>query len=89
MFETECFSNLFLEVSQIQLEQLEFKLEKNEIQKPTGKVRILFIFYFLFVLTFVDYHDHFFLAKQMGFDHPVTQVRIHKYPCHRRQNIQR
>ena len=46
-------------------------------------------FYFQFVLTFVDYHDHFFLAKRMGFDHPVTQVRIHKYPCHRRQNIQR
>ena len=44
IFETECFFNLFLEVFQLQLEQLEFKLEKNEIQKQTEKVSTLSIF---------------------------------------------
>ena len=37
---TECFFNLFLEVSHTKLEQLEFKFEKNVgIQKQAGKVR--------------------------------------------------
>ena len=53
--ETECFFNLFLKVSQLQLEQLEFKLEKNEIQKPTEKVRTLFIFKLQFLFSICSY----------------------------------